>query len=586
MNKKYPYLFIGLIVGLFFAWIFWKGVFSGPENFFKDMLFSSQSVHKDLVVLAVDNQSLQKIGQWPWPRKVFSEAIDKLNAASPKVIAFDILFAEPSRFGDEDDNFLKTSLESTNFPVVLPVEANNLFLSKDDLPVADFFIEPLVQFSSTQRVSLGEVNIIIDRDGIVRRFPLEIRSRQSGNMYKSLAYKAVVQSGLDIPKADTLDLVNNIAYANGANTIRTIPFWRILEDSNQDLLKDKIVFLGVTAPDLHDTQLTPFNKNIEMSGVEIQANIANMLLKGYRITPIAKGYIAIWIILSALLPILFFVFFKRLRFALFFSLLFGFGHLVLVVLLWQYGMSANIIHITLSWLFSVILLFAYRHFIGEKEKRQLRDVFSKYVSKEVVKEILEDPSKVSLGGEEKEVTVLFSDIRSFTSLSEKTQPVELVTLLNRYFTVMTEEILKKKGVLDKYIGDAIMAFWGAPINNPKQADFALEASIAMLERLDKLNIELEKEDKDKINIGIGLYTGPVVVGNMGSEQRLNYTVMGDTVNVAARLESLNKQYKTRIIVGERTKNQITKKYNWQSLGSVQVKGRTEPINIYTIENLN
>ncbi len=213
----------------------------------------------------------------------------------------------------------------------------------------------------------------------------------------------------------------------------------------------------------------------------------------------------------------------------------------------------------------------------------MKNLFSKYVSKDVLNEILSDPSKVALGGEEKEVTVFFSDIRGFTTISEKTTPKELVRILNTYFTAMTKEVLDNGGVLDKYIGDAIMAFWGAPIADPDQAENALKASLSMLEQLKELNKELRALGDPEIHIGIGLYTGPAIVGNVGSDLRFDYTVMGDTVNVASRLEGLNKEYKTEIIIGETTKNKIKGNYVFRALGSVAVKGRKEPLNIYTIE---
>jgi len=402
-------------------------------------------------------------------------------------------------------------------------------------------------------------------------------------IYKSLAYQTVAQSGKDIPQAATLNLVNRIVYAGEANSVRLVPFYRVYEGEAAELLKDKIVFFGVTAPDLHDTRIVPFGREMEMPGVEIQANIANMLLQGYRLTPFNKILNAIWIILAALLSAFLFSFFRRTRTAVILSVVLGIAQIVAVVLLFEQGIVANILHLTLAWILAVIILFGYKYFIGEKEKHLLKNIFSRYVSKEVVKEILNDPHKIKLGGEEKEITVFFSDIRGFTTLSEKTPPVKLVHILNRYFSAMTEEVINHKGVLDKYIGDAIMAFWGAPIDDPDQVDHAFQASVAMLKRLKKLNEEFAKEGRDPINIGIGLYTGPAVVGNMGSELRLNYTAMGDTVNVASRLEGLNKEYKTQIIIGEATKNRITGNYNFKFLGSVQVKGRAEPVNIYTIE---
>lgn len=583
MNKRFFHVLIGLAVGLFFAWIFRQGVFSGPENFFEDLLFSNKPISSDLVIVAIDNESLKKVGQWPWKRSVFADTFKNLNDNPPLSVGVDVLFAEPSRYGSSDDSYLTSVLDELNYPVVLPAEANNLFLSKKDLPIADFFIEPLSEFVQSEKVALGQVNIITDKDGVVRQFPLEARERQSGKIYKSLAYETVAQSGKDIPQAATLGLINKIVYAGPANSVRLVPFHRVYEGEAAEMLKDKIVFFGVTAPDLHDTRMSPFGRETEMPGVEIQANIANMILKGYRLVPLNKYANALWIILAALLPALFFSFFKRTRSAVILSVLLGIAYLIGVVALFEKGIVANILHLTLAWIFAVLFMFGFRYFIGEKEKHFLKNVFSKYVSKEVVKEIMDDPGKVKLGGEEKEITVFFSDIRGFTTLSEKTPPVKLVHLLNRYFTAMTEEVINHKGVLDKYIGDAIMAFWGAPIDDKEQVEHAMDASVAMLKKLKKLNEELVKEGQSQINIGIGLYTGLAVVGNMGSELRLNYTAMGDTVNVASRLEGLNKEYKTHIIIGEATMRRVADKYNFKFLASVQVKGRNEPVNIYTLD---
>ena len=583
MRARYFYALLGLIVGSLFAWGCWYGLFSGPENFFEDLLFSPKPVDGRIVILAVDNESLAKIGQWPWPRRVFADALGKMNEAAPRVLAFDILFAEPSRYGAADDEALGSALAQAQFPVVLPVEANNIYLAKDALPIADYFTESLPAFSSAPRAALGQVNIIVDKDGVVRKFPMEARGRQSGTIYKSLAYQTAAQSGLNIPRAATLELVNRIVYAAPAGSIRTVPFWRLTEGSAGDLLKDNIVFLGVTAPDLHDTRLVPFGRETEMPGVELQANITNMVLQGYRLVALPKIYNALWIIFAALLPALFFGFFRRLRWAVIASIITGLGQTVIAAALFQYGIAANLLLLSLAWMFSILGQFGYRYFVGEREKRQLKEIFSRYVSKEVVREIIKDPSRVHLGGEEKTVTLLFSDIRGFTTLSERIPPVKMVQILNRYFTAMTDEILLRKGVLDKYIGDAIMAFWGAPIDDPDQADHAVSAAIAMLKRLKKLNAEFAKEGIEPINIGIGLYTGRAVVGNMGSELRLSYTAMGDTVNVASRLEGLNKEFKTQILAGAETKNMAKGNYPWRSLGNIQVKGRVEPVNIYTID---
>ena len=269
--------------------------------------------------------------------------------------------------------------------------------------------------------------------------------------------------------------------------------------------------------------------------------------------------------------------------ALFGNMLAGAGHLLAAVILFQNGIAANLIHINFAWILSLASLFSYRFFSVKKEKREIKNLFSKYVSRDVLAEILRNPGKVSLGGEEKEITILFCDIRGFTALSEQTTPRELVSLLNRYFSAMTEKILEKGGVLDKYIGDAIMAFWGAPIENENQADGAFEAALGMLENLEELNKELKSTGKPEIRIGIGIYTGRAVVGNVGSHLRFDYTAIGDSVNTASRLEGLTKEYKTNIIIGESVKNKLKKNYNLKFLDSVIVKGKLKPVNIYGLE---
>ncbi len=321
-----------------------------------------------------------------------------------------------------------------------------------------------------------------------------------------------------------------------------------------------------------------------MAGVEIQANILDMILSGRRLISLPESLSYSWLFLAATAPVAIFYFFEGAVLPVLLSVALGIIYLVAAILLFNLGIAANLIHISLSWSLSTLALFSYRYFVSEKEKRELKSVFSKYVSKDVLNEILSNPSKVKLGGEEREITVLFSDIRGFTSLSENTTPGELVEILNKYFNLMTSEILNNGGVLDKYIGDAIMAFWGAPLPDENQAENALKASLGMLENLKKLNGELRSKGKPEINIGVGIYTGKAIVGNVGSDLRFDYTAIGDTVNVASRLESLNKEYGTKIIVGETSKDKIGASYEFQSIGSAKVKGRSQPLNIYTIGN--
>lgn len=585
MQKKHilSIVFIGALSGALAITSFSLGLFSGLESFFEDLFFTEKSVSRHIIIADIDNESINKIGQWPWPRSIFAKVITEVSKNPPKALGIDVIFPEHSRVGISDDNELARALQSALYPIIMPIEADPLFL-ENGKPLADTFLRPLPEFTSQRSVTLAHVNLILDRDGIIRKFPPQIFDRTASATINSFSYETVQKSGYPIPHKDSLTDTERIVFTGPTGSILRIPFWKILDGSASESVKGKIVFLGATAADLHDEKPTPLGRGTEMPGVEIQANIANMLISGYRLTPLGEAYSNLWIFIAALLPACIFILLRRGTLQpILITIFFGGVQTLAVVFAFENGIVANIIHINGSWILSTSAIVAYRYFFGERERAQMRKTFSKYVSKDVLEEILKHPEMVKLGGEEKEITVFFSDIRGFTTLSEKTTPKELVRILNEYFTSMSEEVLNHKGVLDKYIGDAIMAFWGAPIEDPNQADNALQASIAMMQKLKILNEKLRQNGDPEINIGIGLYTGPAIVGNIGSEMRFDYTVIGDTVNVASRLEGLNKEFKTNIIIGESTKNKLRGTYSFKPLGSVSVKGRKEQLNIYTVK---
>ncbi len=580
-KEKIALFVIALLVGALVRMSESASFFAGIENFFEDVLVSPKPVRSDIVILAIDSESIHRIGQWPWPRAVFAKALTELEKNSPRALGIDIVFSELSRVGAQDDKIFADALAKITYPVILAVEAEPLSLQRDGAASAAHTTEPLPIFETSPHVALGHVNLIVDADGIVRRFPPAIMINKK-ILLPAFAYAiAAAQTAAQNPPPKT---TLRIVYAAPTGSIQRVPFWRIFGDVGA-LLKNKIVLLGATSPDLHDEKPTPVSRGTPMPGVEIQANIVNMFLEGYRLFPLSLPFAFAWIILAALIPACVFFLFRQSLRPIFINIGIGALHTIAIVILFDHGIAANFIHINLAWILGTGSIAAYRYFSTDRDRLRMRQLFSKYVSKDVLEEILKDPASVKLGGEEREVTVFFSDIRGFTTFSEKTSPAELVGILNRYFTLMTNQILMHGGVVDKYIGDAIMAFWGAPIANPLQADHALEASFGMIRELKKLNAELRAEGEPEINIGIGLYTGPAIVGNIGSEARFDYTVIGDTVNVASRLEGLNKEYKTNIIIGETTAKKLREKYNLKPLGSVAVKGRKEELNIFTPASL-
>ncbi len=423
------------------------------------------------------------------------------------------------------------------------------------------------------------VNIINDRDGVARRFPALAKTDDG----KSLEHFAVVSlkeaeiSGMKLPAG-----APRIVYTAAPGSIRTIPFYEILSGKKYEGLTGTIMLVGATAPSLHDTSPTPLSKGKEMAGVEIHGNIANMLIFGKTLDPLPLPAMIGWVLLISVLIAALFIFIERLYLIAVSAVLLGAISLITAVIIFDKGLAANLVHLQFAVFGNLGVLSLYKFFVAESEKRVVRNTFSKYVSPHVLNQLLEHPEKVVLGGEEKEVTVLFSDIRDFTSISEKTTPTELVRVLNKYFSAVTKKITENGGVLDKYIGDAIMAFWGAPLPDEKQADRAVKAAKEMIEELKNLNKEFLAAGDPEIKIGVGIYTGPAVVGNVGSEQRFDYTVIGDTVNAASRLEGLTKEYKVPIIIGETTKNKLVENFSLKPLGETKVKGKSQPISIYAV----
>jgi adenylate cyclase len=225
---------------------------------------------------------------------------------------------------------------------------------------------------------------------------------------------------------------------------------------------------------------------------------------------------------------------------------------------------------------------SYQYFVEGREKRQVKRLFARYVSKDVFDQLMIDPTRARLGGQRREMTVLFSDIRGFTTFSEQGQPEEIVQQLNEYFSRMVHVLFEHRGTLDKFVGDAVMALFGAPLEDPKHAEHAVQAALAMLKELEALNQAWAAQGRPTLAIGVGVNTGEMVAGNIGSETIMSYTVIGDAVNLGSRLESLNKQYGTTIIISEATRGRLEGRYDIRPLGDVVVKGKTQAVAIFEV----
>lgn len=490
----------------------------------------------------------------------------------------------------------------------------------DDLPPLSTF--NLVKFSSkeAQKVPLfeadaveanilviseaaegaGYFNIFPDEDGTVRWIPLAIKFQ---NRYYCSLSLAVLQKYLDNPP-----LMLRIAEFGveeirlGEVTIPTNEEGRMLINYRgpqkrfpyysasdvirgrlpADALKGKIVLVGATAIGIYDIRVTPFDH--VFPGLEVHANVIDSILQQqflYR-----PNWVTIFDLLAiVLIGLILGVFLPRVKAvpgALIAGALFAVFILISRFLFQSQGVWVNLTHPLLNLVVVYLGITGYKYMTEEREKKKVRGAFQYYLSPAVVEQVLGNPERLQLGGEKKDLTVLFSDIRGFTSISERMSPEGLVKFMNEYLTAMTDIVFQHDGLLDKYIGDAIMAIWGAPMDQPDHPRRACRTALEMIGALLRLQKKWAAEGMPELNIGVGVNTGPMVVGNMGSKRRFSYTVMGDSVNLGSRLEGLNKVYGTRIITSETTWERVKEEIFGRELDAVRVKGKAHPVRIYEL----
>jgi adenylate cyclase len=634
-----------------------------------------------IVVVGIDERTLQEIGSYPLPRKSYATLVDRLSAGGAKVVAFDATFPTPETnsakaalerlqaeigpnapagirekiqtleaAGDPDATFAASMMRAGNVilgHVFLDAEAAkhadqkledeyfNIVWAKNfpqvykakskdgrDFDMSRAWVEnggsvaqgaeANIKILAESAASYGFINIDQDADGTLRHAMLIKRYRDQ-DYFPSLAMQ-VVREYEDIPDQDIAAYIasdgleriqfghhtmrqshNGTAIINYTGPYGTYPHYSMSDvisgATPPNAFKDKIVLVGATALAIGDIRNTPFEGGGEAyMGVEVHANIIDNLLhseergrtfltRGFReeITDLAFivlfglgfGYLfstvkPLWSTITILLALTgfgWFVYFSFAREGRWLSFVIPAGTL-----------AASYLAIT-----------SFRMIFEERKKRELRRSFAQYLPPGVIAEIEKDPERyLRPGGESKELTVMFSDIRGFTTISEGLSADELVRLLNEYLGAMTDVLFANLGTLDKYIGDAIMAFWGSPYPQADHAERACRCAVAMPKALARLNEKWGHEGRPPIAIGIGLNTGEVSVGNMGSEKRLNWTVMGDNVNLASRLEGITKQYQIQVVISESTHKKVAGKFVCRELDKIKVKGKTQPVTIYEL----
>ena len=446
----------------------------------------------------------------------------------------------------------------------------------------------------------GYFNSFPDSDGVIRWSPLVIKL--GDNYYTSLALSLAIQY-LDWPTpvlniaeygVDSVSLDKRIIPTSEGGRMlinylgpgKTFPHYAVADilagRLPAETFKDKIVLIGATATGIYDMRVTPFSS--VYPGVEIHANVIDNLLHGNFL--IHSGWtkfldmctiIVVGLLMGFAIPRM-----KAVAGIVLCLALIGAFVATNLTLFIRTNLWMNLIYPVLTMMTIYLGITIYRYVTEEREKKKIRGAFQYYLTASVVNEILKDPSKLKLGGDKKPLTVMFSDIRGFTSISEKLSPEELVRLLNEYLTAMTDIVFKYDGLLDKYIGDAIMAVLGAPIDQPDHALRACRTGLEMMDKLQELRAKWSAEGRPDIDIGVGINSGDMVVGNMGSEMRFDYTVMGDSVNLASRLEGTNKEYGTNIIISEFTYAIVKDELYCRELDAVRVKGKKLPVRLYEL----
>lgn len=380
---------------------------------------------------------------------------------------------------------------------------------------------------------------------------------------------------------------------DGRSTVyKEFSFWDLFYSEEQLLagerpeidpavFRDAYVFVGVSAAGLHDVFASPFSGAGRFSGAQFRASVADQVLAGRFITPAPRWATWMTTLVVAILAAVCWLSFRIRAAVLLFA---GLGLLLVTCSLGSFVRGT-----WLSLTAPLVALLAggaggltYQYFAEGREKRAVKRLFSRYLSKDVYEQVLANPALAELGGTRREMSVLFSDIRGFTAVTERGVPEELVAQLNEYFTRMVDVVFAHRGTLDKFVGDMVMALFGAPLDDPQHADHAVQAALAMVGELNRLNAKWVQEGKPELGIGIGINSGEMIAGNIGSEQIRSYTVIGDNVNLGARLESLNKDYKTSIIISEYTAKLLVGRYGLRSLGDVVVKGKSVPVSIYEV----
>ena len=572
-------------------------------RYFDTLITSKTATQNNIYTVNIDEKSLEQYGQWPFPRDVYGNIIKDLYKRKAGLVVFNVLMPEPDRNGK--DAVLAEVMK--NHPVVLSNVPAQQTKNEPKVPgsavLGPEHLNTIVRYPGmianiplleNSAVGVGTTNTFPEIDGVNRRLPLIVSV--DGKLYPNLVMETLrvatnnstFQVKLNANGVEKMRLPGDIGIIDTDSLGR---IWIDWSQKNQSVslsnlpedFKGSIVIVGTSAAGINNPVATAIGpvwpQDLQAAVIGTMINKVNIKRPDW-----AEGVEVISLVILSLLLLI-------LSRWVYVGIVTGVVMIIAIAPLFSYFYIHNL------WLLDatliivglvLVMLHAYGiKFISEYlQKQQIKKQFEHYLEPKMVKRLQDNPELLKLGGETKELTFLFCDIRGFTPISEKYQsnPQGLTLVINKFLTPMTEIIMRNEGTIDKYMGDCIMAFWNAPLDCTNHREMAVKTALEMIDKLKELNDS--GEFGDKLNIGIGINSGKAVVGNMGSNQRFDYSVLGDAVNLASRLEGVSKNYDATLVVGEDTYKDISNQFNFSKLDDVQVKGKSNMVSIYTVKDNN
>src|SRR5213594_1284696 len=582
----------GIGAALFVVALVLVGPLERWEYLWFDQLFElrgSRPPTAPIVIVTIDESSFQELSlQWPFPRALHGQLIDRISRDRPLVIGLDIIFDSDSMFGPKDDEALGAAVARAGNVVL------GLAGAQDDQPLVSVGGKvhgakrevsnmplPVIRKGAA---AVAPLTVVPDPDSHVRRVPVRVAVPDPSKGYEwwlgldAQIHRQVSAAGLatrPLPDADEV-LVN---FRGGPRTFQRVPYYRIVRgEIPAGLFHAKIVLIGSTSEVQHDVFATAYARGGDMSGVEIHANALETLIRGDPIREVPKPLSTVLAVVAALTGSALVVRLHALRALVATVVLFVVGFLLayagfLLADVWMRGVACTFA-LVLGYGATVVENFVH----AQLYKRRL----SPFFSPDVLRALVRARDEQSLGPRRRVATVLFSDIRGFTSISERLQPEQVEEMLGEYLTEMTQIVFKNRGSVDKYMGDGIMALYNAPFEDPEHALNAIRTGLEFQERALALSARWQEKLGVAIRIGVGINTGEMLIGTLGSRQRFEYTALGDNVNLGSRLESVTKDHGASIIISEYTYEHVKGRFPTRELGNVTVKGRSQPVKIYGV----